>query len=224
MMEAMREEEEVDYDLLVAREPTDGAIWRGQTASGSFLYFDRKARGLGDLVTVQLVENISAQGTAGTSTDKSSSISATLNSDVGLTGLVTGAADFLLGLVGISGVGSPAPGTSVSFIEAANANDFAGDGETSRSSTFTGTVTCRVMEVIPGGLLRIRGKRRIVVNHELQLITISGLVRRADIGINNTVNSTQLASAHLTFDGLGVLDDKQRPPLMTRIMDWLYAF
>lgn len=224
LTEALKIEEKIDYELLEPKEPSAGAIWRGETASGSFLYYDRKARGLGDLVTVQLVENLSAAGSANTTTNKSNSLGATLNSDIGLTGLVTEAAGFLLGLVGIDGVATPDPGTSVSVIEAANDSAFTGDGNTTRASTFSGTVTCRVMEVVPGGLLRIRGKRELIVNHELQLITVTGLVRRSDISIDNTVNSTQIANASLTYDGLGVLDDRQRPSLAGRVMDWLYPF
>ena len=70
----------------------------------------------------------------------------------------------------------------------------------------------------------VRGRRTIVVNHELQLLTVEGLVRRDDIGIDNTVASTALAEARLTLDGVGVIDDKQRPPLFARFLDWFYPF
>jgi flagellar L-ring protein precursor FlgH len=63
-----------------------------------------------------------------------------------------------------------------------------------------------------------------LVNHELQLVTVEGLVRRQDIAIDNTVSSTQLADVRFTFDGVGVIDDKQRPPLVGRMLDWVLPF
>jgi flagellar L-ring protein precursor FlgH len=72
--------------------------------------------------------------------------------------------------------------------------------------------------------MHVRGRRYVVVNHEAQLISIEGLVRREDIGIDNKVASTALAEAQITYDGLGVLDDKQRPGLLARVLDWAYPF
>ena len=96
--------------------------------------------------------------------------------------------------------------------------------ETSRETRFRGTVTCQIIDVLPGGIFHVYGRREILVNHEIQLVTIEGLVRRHDIGLNNRVPSSQLANAKLTFDGIGVIDDKQRPSLLARAMDWLYPF
>ena len=93
-----------------------------------------------------------------------------------------------------------------------------------RAGNFTSIVACRVVEVLPGGIFHIYGRREMIVNHELQLLTVEGLVRREDIGINNTVLSSALADARLTYDGIGVIDDKQRPPLLARWMDWLFPF
>lgn len=206
-------------------EPTDGAIWRGGTASGSFLYFDRKARGVGDLVTVMIVESVSAEGSANTATDSTSTISADLTSDIGFTQLLQKGAEAFFGIFGIDDAGgTAAPGETVNAVRSSIGNGYEGDGETSRSSSFSAIVTCRVVEVLPGGLFHVLGRRQIVVNHEMQLITIEGLVRREDISIHNTVASTALADARLTYDGIGVLDDKQRPSLLGRFIDWVFPF
>ena len=206
-------------------EPTDGALWRGSTASGSFLYFDRKARGPGDLVTVLLLENLRAAGSAGTSVDRESELEATLTSDVGLTDIVQEGFDLLLDLFGLSNSGpAVVSGAELGVIESTSSNSFEGDGETNRESSFRGVVTCQVIEALPGDLFRIYGRRRILVNHELQLVTLEGLVRRTDIGIDNTVPSTQIADLQLGFDGIGVLDDGQRTPLFGRFLSWLYPF
>lgn len=205
--------------------PEDGAIWRGVTQSGSFLSYDRKARGVGDLVTVVVFEDLRAEGSANTKTENESTLGASLSSDIGFVDLLDKIADVFFGIFGIGDAGSnAAPGATVNVINSTRSNDFEGDGETNRESRFTGTVTCQILDMHPGGVLEIYGRREILVNHELQLVTVEGLVRRQDIGLDNRVQSSQLANAKLTFDGIGVLDDKQRPPLLGRLFDWVYPF
>lgn len=205
--------------------PSEGGIWRGETASGSFLFFDRKARGPGDLVTVLVVEKMSAQGSANTKLEKDSQLGASATSDVGFTGFLQKLYTGFFGFLGVSNPGTNVPaGQSLNVLAADTSSSFEGDGETSREGEFNAVLTCRVLEVLPGGVLRLRGRREIVVNHELQILTLEGLVRREDVGINNTVLSTALADARLTYDGIGVVDDKQRPPLVARLFDWLYPF
>jgi flagellar L-ring protein precursor FlgH len=115
-----------------------------------------------------------------------------------------------------------AAGDSLNVLSADTTSTFEGDGETSREGRFNAVVTCRVLDTLPGGVLHLRGRRTVIVNHEQQLLTVEGLVRREDIGINNTVLSSALADARLTYDGIGVVDDKQRPPFIARLFDWLY--
>lgn len=205
-------------------EPEPGAIWQGETSSGSFLFFDRKARGVGDLITVIIVEDFRATGSAETKLGKSTSINANLSSDIGVTDLFQKAAHWFFGLFGAD----PGPilpaGSNVNALQAEIGNDFDGDGETTREGSFQGIVTCRVLQALPRGVFHIRGRRSIIVNHEEQVLTVEGLVRREDIGINNTVLSSSLAEAKLAFDGLGVIDDKQRPSLVARMMDWIFPF
>ncbi len=214
------------YDIPPPPEPLpaeNGAIWPGGTSGGSFLYFDRKARGLGDLVTVVVNENLSANGEASTDVEKSSSLGVDLESDVGLGELAVLGFETLLGIFGIDL--DDADGTAnLNVVQTNASNGYQGDGSTSRSGSFTGTVTCRVVEVLPGGMFRVFGKRQIVVNHDLQLVTIEGFVRREDIGIDNQVPSSVLADLRLTYDGIGVIDDKQRPSLLARWFDLFYPF
>ncbi len=216
------------YDIPApapAAPPSAGAIWTGGAAAGSFLYYDRKARGIGDLVTVLIRENLAAQGSANTALDKSSAISANASSDLGFVDAVQDASNKLFELLGFGTDNVIAtPGASLSALESSQTNSFEGDGTTQRRSSMTGVLTCRVVEALPGDVFRIQGRRQILVNHELQLITVEGLVRRQDIAIDNTVSSTQLADVRLTFDGIGVIDDKQRPPVLGRVLDWVLPF
>lgn len=217
-----------EYGPLPAPEPpgpTEGAIWPGDTRGGSFLFFDAKARGIGDLVTVRIEEDLAADSEANTSLDSESSQGLTLSSDVGFQALAERGAEKLLSLLGIgndrSSPETPS-GSSLNFLTAENASEFDGEGETDRRGTFTGIITCRVVNVLPGGVFHIQGRRQIIVNHEAQWITLEALVRQEDIGIDNAVPSTKLAEARLSFDGIGVIDDRQRPGWVARVLAWIY--
>jgi flagellar L-ring protein precursor FlgH len=216
------------YDIPApapAAPPSAGAIWTGGAAAGSFLYYDRKARGPGDLVTVVIRENLSAQGSANTELSKATSFSADASSDLGFVDALQDVSGKLFDLLGFgTDRVVAAPGATLNALDATQDNSFEGDGQTQRRSSMTGVLTCRVVEALPGDVFRIQGRRQILVNHELQLVTVEGLVRRQDIAIDNTVSSTQLADVRLTFDGIGVIDDKQRPPVLGRVLDWVLPF
>lgn len=201
--------------------PTDGAIWPGSFASGSFLSFDRKARNVGDLLTVRIVEQAKARSEAATDLESAGNLSALLRSDVGLQDLIAKPVGQLLGrLVKADRRGVDA-GEELRIAEGSSQNDFDGSGTTERSGRFEAILTARVIAVLPGEVLHIRGRRAITVNHELQYMTLEALVRRADISIENVVPSSVLAEARITLDGIGVIDDKQRPGWLLRTMSWL---
>lgn len=226
---ALREADEpFDYTALPephAPGPADGTIWPGDYPSGSFLFFDRKARGVGDLVTVVLVEDVRALGEANTEVESTSRLSAQVDSDIGFADLVSRPVRGFLRFLGFDDPGEGVTlGETLTAIDAETENEFEGEGTTERRGTFNGVVTCRVVQVLPGNVFHIRGRRAIVVNHEMQYLTVEGLVRREDVRIDNTVPSTFLAEARLTYDGLGVLDDKQRPGWIARIFSWIYPY
>ncbi len=224
---ALRERDELmNYDPIEISEPeisSDGSIFQGRTSAGSYLFFDSKARKAGDLLTVMIVEQTRAQGDAATELESERTMSGTLSSDIGLTGLITKPAKKILGFFGLGGQDNAvADGAELNVVSSSMTNDFSGEGRTSRSGSFTGVVTCRVLHVLPGGILHIRGRRWVVINHDAQYLTIEGLVRPEDLSINNTVTSNFVAEMSLSYDGLGVIDDKQRPGWVARIFDWIY--
>lgn len=218
----------MDYDapaVQVQSAASEGSIWRGNTAAGSALFFDEKASKEGDLVTVVIVEQTQAQGDARTETDSQRTLNGALSSDVGFQKLVSSPIRGLLRVFGFDDPGrSVEEGTEVNVVESTLNNQYRGQGTTSRSGQFTGIMTCRVIGVLPNGILHIRGRRSVVVNHEAQYISLEGLVRREDLSIENQVLSNFVAEMRLAYDGLGVLDDKQRPGWMARVLDWVYPF
>jgi len=220
--------EPMDYEaaeLPPGRPPTPGSIWSGSTASASYMFYDEKARSVGDLVTVVIVEQTNAQGDARTETESERTVNGSLSSQVGFQKLISSPIRGLMRIFGFDEPGTTVPeGEPVNFVQAQMQNDFTGEGLTSRSGRFTGVITCRVIGVLNNGILHIRGRRSVVVNHEAQYISLEGLVRQEDLNIDNQVLSNSVAEMRLAYDGLGVLDDKQRPGWMARVIDWVYPF
>jgi len=218
----------MDYEAAEsqpAKRPTAGSIWSGSTQASSFMFFDEKARDLGDLVTVVIVEQTRAMGDARTETESERIINGSLSSDVGFQKLISSPIRGLMRIFGFDEPGTTrVEGEPVNFVQSGMQNDFRGEGTTERSGRFTGVITCRVIGVLPKGILHIRGRRSVVVNHEAQYISLEGLVRQEDLTIDNQVLSNSVAEMRLAYDGLGAIDDKQRPGWMARVIDWVYPF
>jgi flagellar L-ring protein precursor FlgH len=103
-------------------------------------------------------------------------------------------------------------------------NDFKGEGETSRESSMTASISTRVVRVLGNGNLLVAGSRQVKVNAEDQVIVISGVIRPEDIAPDNSVLSTNVADARIEYYGRGVLADKQRPGWLGRVLDWVWPF
>ena len=109
-------------------------------------------------------------------------------------------------------------------IGASSQNAFDGKGSTGRDSTIDAVLTCEVIEVQPGGNLRVWGWKQVRVNREIQYLVVEGIVRPRDIQMDNTIASNLLAKAKIEVTGSGVVADKQGPGLGTRLLDRLWPF
>lgn len=170
---------------------------------------DVKARNVGDVVTVQVIESFSSESKAGTNLSNQRSLTA------GLPNLF-GAVESLAKHNPLLNLGSMA--------NASSANSSTGTGDMTAADTFTATVSALVVAVNPSGTLTIRGERNLKINGEDDTIHISGVVRPQDIDSNDSVSSTQLADLQLSITGEGQIRDKQGNGLGTRAMDWLWLF
>ncbi len=182
-----------------------GSLWDPENGR-AFMFEDRRAGRIGDIVVVQIVEQHRGSKKANTKADREANLSAAVSG-------------------GLFGLGSLAESFAEYFnIKAGTSNDFEGEGSTSREDTLTGTIAANVIEVFPNGDLRIQGKREVTVNSEKQTMTIKGIVRRIDLDTENMVLSSKVADAQISYTGLGVVDDVQRPGWATRIFNWLTPF
>jgi flagellar L-ring protein precursor FlgH len=178
-----------------------GSLWQADGRMLS-LYATPRAGRVGDIVTVRIVESSSASNSATTTTGRSSSISGGIEKFFDLE-------DYI------------APYTQVA---GSLESDFEGDGSTDRSGKLKATITVRVVDVLPNGDLRIAGSREMAVNNERQFITLTGFVRPEDIDQTNTVLSTYISDARITYSGSGVVNDRQRPGWMMRTLDVIWPF
>lgn len=187
--------------------PAEGSLW---TESSSALFSDIKARQPGDTVIVDIVENTSSSLDANTETGRDSSVSAGVSDLFGvMTKLIRNHPDL---------------DPNGKLIGASVANSFKGEGKSDRKGRVTATIAARVVEVLPNQNIVVWGRREMKVNNETQYITVSGIIRPADIDAKNHVASTYLADARIEYSGNGVIADKQRVGWLTRIFDHIWPF
>jgi flagellar L-ring protein precursor FlgH len=170
-----------------------GAIF--STASRP-LFEDRRARYMGDTLTINLVEKNSASKASNASTSRASTVA------VG--------APVITGLLGKS------LATKISAT-ADDTETFAGKGGAAANNAFTGTVTVTVIEVYPNGNLLVSGEKQVAINQGQEFIRFSGVVNPAYVTGSNTVQSTQVADARLEYKGSGYMDEAQTMGWMQRL-------
>ena len=196
-----------DQQLPKARNDySGGSIWQDHSMG---LADDYKARRKGDIVTIVIVESASASKAAKTDTSRSSAVNAGIPNFMGLeqAGIIKNNFADLSKL-----------------INASVDSKFAGSGSTSRQETLNATVSAKVIDVLSNGNLLIEGRREVRVNNEDQLIVINGTVRPTDIGADNTVNSTFVADAKISYSGKGIISDRQSPGWLMNVVDKLWPF
>lgn len=194
--------------------PTEGSLWKNKSS----LFEDRKARRVNDLVTIIINESTSAQKKASTTSSRDSS------SDYGLDTFFGMNKDFNIqnlpiinGFYKAGNVFSPA-------VKGSAKSDFKGDGDTARTGRITGTITAKVVEVLPNGNLVIESRKEIFVNNEKEILVLRGIIRPDDISQNNTVLSQYVADAQIYLVGEGTLGDKQSQGWLVRFLDKIWPF
>lgn len=195
--------------------PSEGSLW--QEESYRDLFKDLRAYKVGDLLTINIVETSKASKKANTSTGRESSISAGISNALGWEGKIKHLTSF-----GKARVRKAFDNEAM--FKASMDNDFDGTGQTSRDETMTASITARVVDMDSYGNLFIQGTRKVRVNNETQYITLTGLVRPADISPDNTVLSTYIADAQIAYSGRGPVSDKQRPGWLMRAVDFVWPF
>lgn len=178
--------------LLIADIGLAASLW--QDGQGS-IFTDTKAHRVGDLVTIIIVERTQASQSSETSTGKDTSVE--LGPGLGL----------------------------LDFIPLAKAGAKDGrrvGGKNVQGGSLSARMTSKVVEVLPNGNLVIEGNQSLVVNRENQEITVRGIIRPQDIAADNTILSTYMSDASISYQGSGSLGTQQRPGIITQILNWIF--
>ena len=180
-----------------------GSIWTTSSRL-SDLGRDLRSTQVDDLVTVVVAEHASAASTGVTKTQRQSK---TTNSIVALAGVTR----------------TTGPWANLANVTGNTQLD--GQGQTSRQTDLTTTVTARVTHVLPNGYLVVEGAKDVQINSERQNVIVRGVVRPADLSPGNIVSSTSLAQLEVHINGKGVVNDAvRRPNILYRILLGLMPF
>ena len=101
--------------------------------------------------------------------------------------------------------------------ETANDRQFSGKGEADRSNSLSGQISVTVSDILPNGVLRIRGEKWLTLSEGDEYIRISGMIRPQDITPDNTVASSKVADARISFGGRGNLNNSTKQGWADRI-------
>ncbi len=179
-----------------------GSLWRFGPSS---LFGDRRARSLGDILTV--VIEIDEQAEMKNRTDR------TRDAQEGLSvpnffGLPSLAEDVL-----------PNGATLAPAIDASSNSTSSGDGNIKREEKLTLQIAATVVRVLPNGHMVIAGNQEVRVNHELRDLQVAGIIRPEDISRRNTITYEKIADARIAYGGRGVISDIQKPRYGQKVLD-----
>ncbi len=171
--------------------PAEAAsLWSDQAG----LFGDRKARAVGDSLTIVISEASSAVRSGNAANSKSANT--TLNAGTGLL-------------------------TFIDNASASSSDSFKNEGKITNTNAVTGRITVQVTAIKPNGNLVVSGTQVIKQNKEEQKITITGEVRPEDVSTDNIVLSSAVANAQLNIEGKGPIASKQRQGILTQLFNFL---
>jgi flagellar L-ring protein precursor FlgH len=179
---------------VAAPKPATGSLF--QTVGYRPSFEDRRARQVGDTVTIMILENVTAS-------QKSTS---TVNRNTSVDSAITALPQQTLAGLGKFDVG------------ASTNNNFSGKGGTESANTFSGSITATVIEVMPNGHLVVAGEKQIGVNQNVDVLRFSGTVDPRLVQPGSIVSSTQVANVRIESKGRGAQGDAQTVGWISRLL------
>ncbi len=173
--------------------PANGSIY--QAGSSRTLFEDRRARYVGDTLTIVIAETTSASTKSSTNVNRAGNVSATVPTISGLPG------KSLQGLT----------------LSAQSSNTLAGKGDAAANNVFTGNIAVTVIEVLENGNLLVSGEKQVSIGHGTEYIRLSGVVNPYFISTANTISSANVADARIEYKETGAISEAQ-------VMGWLARF
>ena len=196
-----------DYAPVIPEPTVRASIPTGSVYNVAFSdswFGEKKAYRVGDIVTVVLDESLDADTTTKNTASRKT------KTDV-------------LSPLQIAKWGSPG-GILSTDIQEENEVSSTGSGVIDQSATFKGTMTAQVVEVYPNGNLLIRGEKIVNFSSGSEVVQVKGIIRPQDIQPDNTVQSKRLASAQITYKGVGPNANAQQVPWGTNLLLSIWPF
>ena len=174
---------------------TPGSLYN--VANANYLFEDRKATRVGDVITIKLVENMQAQKKADTKIKKDDEV------DV--------APPVILGTTPSLKNGQFTFETNIDA-----EREFKAESDSKQSNSLSGTVTVMVTNVLPNGYLVVRGDKWVTINTGEEFVRVTGIVRPEDIAPDNSILSTRVANARISYSGTGQMAEANKKGWLSR--------
>jgi flagellar L-ring protein precursor FlgH len=166
----------------------------------SSLIEDNRARRIGDVLTVQLVESTQASKQASQQTSRTSNFGLDLPDAKPFSSLPDG------------------------LFQGGSNSSFKGSGSAAQGNSLSGQITVTVAQVYPNGTMLVRGQKLLQLNRGEEYVQISGIVRKEDISPDNRIASTRVADARITYAGTGEIAAQSRQGWLQRFFTAIAPF
>lgn len=202
-----------------------GSLWREGVTDERGMFADKRAKRIGDILTIVVSETAGMDNALNLTTNK--------ESKAGVEGLISNIANqFLTALpatllgkkVQTAATGNSVVVPSLPTLPVSGSNSYTGGGTISNKQTITGRAAVQVIDVLPNGNLVIEGLREITFSKERQFASLHGIVRPYDIQPDNTVASSNIADAQIQIVSEGTLTDAQKKGWLLRLNDKINPF
>ncbi len=183
---------------------TPNSLWR----SGARTFFkDQRAIHIGDILTVKVKITDSAKLQNQTSRSRK-------NADA-------------MGVTNLFGLEKPLAGAGVdpsNLVNTTSSDSSAGAGSVNRSEQLVTNIAAIINQVLPNGNMVIEGRQEVRINFEIRELIVAGVVRPEDIEADNTIDSSKIAEARISYGGRGQITDVQQPRYGQQALDVLLPF
>lgn len=177
----------------------DGAIFHASTGYSALVEGNR-ARRVGDPITILLTETMQTSKSAGTKTQK--------DGNFGVTPPSAGPLSFI----------------NPNSLKASGNSSFNGTGNTTQTSSLSGSVAVTIAEVRPNGTVLVRGEKRLLLSQGHEWVQVSGIVRLADLDEQNRVASSQVADARIEYTGNGAINRAAKEGWLSKFFNMVSPF
>ncbi len=192
----------------MANTSTEGAVYDG---GGGLFASDRRANAVGDIITITLEESMTAANSGSETTSKADSYAFDLP-------------EALFGPSSIIGKLFFKDGVIEDRLQGGTTQSFTGTGSAAQANSISGTLSVTVVRVFPNGNLQVKGERKLSYNSGTEYIRLAGVIRPEDISSSNTVSSTKVADAQISYTGTGDMNDSVTKGWLSRYFAYVSPF